>query len=67
MPNNDIKFTVGGLDMKLPMYMCELIEDENGDLVLPLPSELCANLDWKVGDTVMWKVSDTGEISLIKV
>jgi len=30
-------------------------EDENGDLVLPLPNELLQELDWKIGDTLSWK------------
>ena len=31
-----------------------LEEDENGDLILPLSDELCAQVGWKVGDAIKW-------------
>lgn len=31
-----------------------LEKDENGDLILPLSDEMCAELGWKVGDTIEW-------------
>ena len=37
----------------------ELEEDENGNLILPLGDELCSELGWKVGDTILW--TDLGD------
>jgi hypothetical protein len=31
-----------------------LEKDENGDLILPLSDELCAEAGWKIGDTIEW-------------
>lgn len=42
-------------------------EDENGDFILPLPDELCGELEWKVGDTLRWHDNLDGTISITKV
>lgn len=36
--------------------------DENGDLILPLPPELIAELGWKVGDTIVWDIDEEANI-----
>ena len=35
-------------------------EDENGDLVIPLPPELLEKLGWKPGDTIDFSVDNQG-------
>lgn len=41
-----------------------LIEDEEGNLILPIPEEL--GLDWEVGDTIVWKDNGDGSFTLEK-
>lgn len=45
----------------------ELETDENGDLILPLSDELCAEAGWKVGDTIQWIDNGDGTWSLKKM
>ena len=45
----------------------ELVEDENGDLILPLSDELCSELGWKVGDTIEWIDNGDGSWSMKKM
>ena len=42
-------------------------EDEDGDLVLPLPFELCEQLGWKIGDAVKWIDNGDGSFTITKV
>jgi hypothetical protein len=42
-------------------------EDENGDLILPLPPELLTKLGWKEGDTLDFQVDNQGRYVLTKV
>lgn len=35
-------------------WIVELEEDENGDLILPLSDEICAEAGWKPGDVIQW-------------
>lgn len=35
-------------------------EDENGDLVIPLPPELLEKLGWKPGDSIDFSVDNQG-------
>lgn len=49
------------------MKTIELIEDENGELILPLDDEIFADLDWKVGDTVKWTDNGDGSWTITKV
>jgi hypothetical protein len=38
-----------------------------GELILPLPDELLAQLGWKENDTLIWSINEeTKEISLTK-
>lgn len=41
-----------------------LIEDEEGNLVLPIPDEL--GLDWDVGDTIIWRDNGDGSFTMEK-
>ena len=42
-------------------------EDENGDLVLPLPTELLNQMGWDIGDELVWSESfSKGSFSLTK-
>lgn len=48
-------------------WVVELEEDpETGDLMMPLPPELLKDLGWNIGDTLTWKIDETGEVSLTK-
>lgn len=42
-------------------------EDECGELILPIPLELCEQLGWKLGDTVRWHHNLDGTFSIAKV
>jgi hypothetical protein len=37
-------------------YTVRIEEDENGDLILPLPDEMLKELGWGVGTTLYWHV-----------
>lgn len=41
--------------------------DENGDLILPLSDELCAEAGWNVGDTIKWIDNGDGTWTMRKV
>lgn len=43
-----------------------LIEDENGDVILPLGEELCNEIGWKVGDTIEWIDNGDGSWTMRK-
>ena len=45
----------------------QLETDENGDLILPLSDELCAEAGWKIGDTIKWIDNGDGSWSLKKM
>jgi hypothetical protein len=40
--------------------------DENGDLILPLSDELCAEAGWKIGDTIEWIDNGDGSWTMRK-
>jgi len=43
-------------------------EDEFGELILPIPDEVCEDLGWGVGDELEFEVDDvTGSFTLKKV
>lgn len=41
-------------------------DPETGDVILPIPSDLLANLGWKEGDTLDWEDNGDGSWSLTK-
>ena len=43
-----------------------LEQDENGDLILPLGDELCNELGWEIGDTVVWTDNGDGSWTMTK-
>lgn len=45
----------------------QLIEDENGELVLPIPNEIVEELELEVGDTLGFEVMPEGELLIFKV
>jgi len=47
-------------------FSVELQEDVNGDLIMPIPSELLAQMGWDEGDTLIWEDSFNGSYSLRK-
>lgn len=42
------------------------VEQDGDELVLPLPDDLMAELNWKIGDVLIWKVNDDGTVTLTK-
>ncbi len=48
------------------MTIVQLIEDENGELILPLSDEICQAVGFKIGDTVVWKDNEDGTWSITK-
>ena len=47
-------------------YTVQLLEDEDGELILPFPDELLKELDWKPGDQLMWTDNGDGTYSITK-
>ena len=47
-------------------YTATVIEDENGDLILPFPEELLEELGWKIGDKLLWKDNENGTFTIQK-
>lgn len=41
-------------------------EDDNGDLLIPLPPDLMKALDWKEGDNIEVNIDDKGEFVFSK-
>lgn len=48
------------------VYTVQIEEDENGEMVLPLPDIITAQLGWKVGDVIDWKINEEGVLTLTK-
>lgn len=48
------------------MWTVQLEEDENGELIMPLPTDLLAQMGWDVGDDLIWQ-EHNGTWSLKKV
>jgi hypothetical protein len=48
------------------MWTVTLEEDENGDLLMPIPTELLAQMGWDEGDTLIWEDAFDGSYSLRK-
>ncbi len=42
-------------------------EDEFGDLILPVPDEVCEELGWEVGNELEYEILDDETFSLRKV
>ena len=41
-------------------YCVELQEDDNGDLILPLPEEVIETLGWKENTLLTWDIKGDG-------
>tara|TARA_E500000318_G_C3519602_1_gene195787 strand:+ start:468 stop:647 length:180 start_codon:yes stop_codon:yes gene_type:complete len=41
-------------------YFVELQEDDNGDLILPLPEEVIETLGWKENTLLTWDIKGDG-------
>lgn len=48
-------------------YTVTITEDENGDLILPIPDELCEDLGWNIGDTIEYSDEGDGSLLLFRV
>lgn len=47
-------------------FTATLIEDENGELILPFPEGFMESLGWEIGDTLTWKDNKDGSFTLEK-
>jgi hypothetical protein len=43
-------------------YFVELQEDQDGDLILPIPEEVIETLDWEDGTLLTWNIKGDGII-----
>lgn len=50
-----------------PRFEVITFEDENGDLVLPIPPELLNRLGWNEGDTLDFNLDEKGRWILKKI
>jgi bifunctional DNA-binding transcriptional regulator/antitoxin component of YhaV-PrlF toxin-antitoxin module len=48
-------------------YTVTLTEDDNGDLILPIPDELCEDLGWNIGDQIEYSDEGDGTLLLFRV
>ena len=48
-------------------YTVTIEEDATGDLILPIPPELCEELGWKEGDTISWTDNHDGTYTIAKI
>ena len=44
----------------MSVYTCEVIEDEDGELLIELPEGMLEKVGWKVGDEIVWTVTGDG-------
>ena len=42
------------------------VEQDGDDLILPLPDDLLEQLEWKIGDVLIWDVREDGSVVLTK-
>jgi len=47
-------------------FLGEVIEDENGELLLVFPPGLIEQLGWEPGDVIDWDVDDNGRVTARK-
>ena len=47
-------------------YTVQLLEDEDGEMILPFPDELLKELDWKPGDQLLVTENGDGTYSITK-
>lgn len=50
--------------MSIESWVVSIDENEDGDLVLPLPNELLAALGWETGDHLSWAIREDGTVVL---
>jgi len=42
------------------------VQQDGDDLILPLPNDLLEQMQWKVGDVLIWDVKPDGSVHLTK-
>lgn len=42
------------------------VDEETGELVLPIPDDMLEQVGWKAGDTLLWKERGDGSYELSK-
>lgn len=48
------------------IYTVAVQQDEKGDLILPFPDALLAQMGWQEGDVLLWKDNNDGSYSIEK-
>lgn len=43
-----------------------LVEDSDGNLILPFPDDIIGEMGWKIGDVLEWQDNDDGTFSIKK-
>lgn len=43
----------------------EVIQDGD-DIIIPFPDHLCEELEWNIGDTLIWSANDDGTVTVTK-
>jgi hypothetical protein len=49
------------------IYTVTVEEDSNGEMVLPFPDEMMDELNWEIGDSLIWSQEPNGNIVISKV
>lgn len=50
----------------MTIYTVSVEHDSNGDMILPFPDEMIDELNWEVGDILVWSQNDDGSVSITK-
>lgn len=50
----------------MKQYTVEVLKDEMGELILPLPEELLKKVKWEIGDKLSWEKGDNNSYILKK-
>jgi bifunctional DNA-binding transcriptional regulator/antitoxin component of YhaV-PrlF toxin-antitoxin module len=53
--------------MENTKYVVTLEEDENGELILPIPEQILKDMNWKEGDVLKFADNEDGSFSMTKV
>ena len=55
-----------GYTMTDKSFVCEIIEDENGELMIQFPDDLIQQLGWREGDIIDWDIDENGRVTARK-
>jgi hypothetical protein len=55
------------MENNITSYTITLIEDENGDVILPFPPEFCEQNDWRTDDILKFILNDDESCTIINI